>query len=516
VASGVGESGFVSFVPTEPHRHFRFHPITFFLLALAMALPFETGRPAESREMVFYFPGTHNVLPVTTLNHAEYLPLLRLMNLFTQIDRLKGKKNSLEIWFGNNVLEVRQDNKTVRLNNIRFKLSEPMRVVDGEWDAPVDFLNSVFPTLVNQSVLFQASGNRVFVGDVRPSTFTVRVDPLPGGAKLTVQFTHKIDLRTAARNGKWVFFLGAHPVEPLESSLSFQNPYLSDLQFDDRDGAPKLVLTPTSVGLDMFPSLTDGGTLLVAEVKKPGAAVAANAPPSAGSAQAPSVPSTQGQAPVQTPQAAGSAAAQTVLPVVVLDAGHGGNDSGARGQNGLLEKNLNFQIVSRVRLALLATNRYRVVLTRIGDADPSLNDREATANIVRPIAFISFHAGNLGAAIPRINVYTYMPSAPPDMSLPGNALFVPWREAQAPYAGQSLQLATALQQQLEVTTHDASSPPQSAPVRILRSVAAPAVAIEVGSLAPDTNPAPLTSSVFQQQLADGIVRALAQIQGGAS
>jgi N-acetylmuramoyl-L-alanine amidase len=504
----------VSSAPTRPQRHPWLRSGTLLLLMLGLALFLWTSRRAESREIVFYFPGSHSILPVSVIHHGEYLPLLRLINLVTRIDRLEGQKTSLRIWFGNNLIEVRQGDRTVRLNNIRFKLSQPVRVQDGEWEAPVDFVNEVLPTLVNQSVVYQAGGNRVFIGDVQPATFTVRVDPLPDGAKLTIQFSRKVNLRTAARNGKWVLFLGQHPVEPLESNLTFQNPYVSDLRFDDRDGAPKLVLTPTSVGLDLFPKLTDDGKVLVAEVKKP---PRAQAPKTAAPSGAPAASEAESQAAKQPPASSPTAPSEAALPVVVLDAGHGGQDVGARGQDGLLEKALTIQMVSRVRLALLATNKYRVVLTRIGDTDPSLNDREATANIVHPIAFISFHAGNMGASIPRINVYTYMPSAPAAQPQPQESvLFIPWRSAQAAYADLSRRLALALQQQLQAATHDAAGQPIGAPVRILRSIAAPAVAIEVGSLAPDTNPAPLTSSAFQQAIANGVVRALAQIQGGAS
>src|SRR5205807_5356029 len=59
------------------------------------------------------------------------------------------------------------------------------------------------------------------------------------------------------------------------------------------------------------------------------------------------------------------------------------------------------------RAELASTNKYRVVLTRSGDANPTFDERAAAANAARPIAFLSFHAGNLGKRIPRLVVYTY-------------------------------------------------------------------------------------------------------------
>ncbi|PYV11220.1 MAG: hypothetical protein DMG23_04930, partial [Acidobacteria bacterium] len=54
--------------------------------------------------------------------------------------------------------------------------------------------------------------------------------------------------------------------------------------------------------------------------------------------------------------------------------------------------------------------------------------------------------------------------------------------------------------------------PQGAPVRVLRSVDAPAVAIEVGSLSPDASADALTTPEFQQQVAAAIAQALEDFQ----
>ena len=51
---------------------------------------------------------------------------------------------------------------------------------------------------------------------------------------------------------------------------------------------------------------------------------------------------------------------------VVIDAGHGGEDGGAIGQNGVLEKTLNLQLAERLA-DLLATNGVKVIMTRRED-----------------------------------------------------------------------------------------------------------------------------------------------------
>lgn len=56
------------------------------------------------------------------------------------------------------------------------------------------------------------------------------------------------------------------------------------------------------------------------------------------------------------------------VPVVVLDAGHGGADPGKIGKNGTLEKNVNLSITKKVG-ALLEQNGIHVVYTRTEDRD---------------------------------------------------------------------------------------------------------------------------------------------------
>ena len=96
---------------------------------------------------------------------------------------------------------------------------------------------------------------------------------------------------------------------------------------------------------------------------------------------------------------------------MALDAGHGGEDNGGHSRDGVLEKDLVAQYVARVRSALLATAKYRVVLTRTGDVNVSLEQRALAANLSSAIYFLSFHAGDLGAASPRITVFTFQPPA---------------------------------------------------------------------------------------------------------
>jgi len=76
---------------------------------------------------------------------------------------------------------------------------------------------------------------------------------------------------------------------------------------------------------------------------------------------------------------------------VVLDAGHGGEDHGARGVRGPVEKELVLDVGRRLA-ALLREGDLHVVMTRDDDRFVPLEERFALANDARGDLFISIHA----------------------------------------------------------------------------------------------------------------------------
>src|SRR5438876_9748689 len=84
-----------------------------------------------------------------------------------------------------------------------------------------------------------------------------------------------------------------------------------------------------------------------------------------------------------------NSAASKPFVVVVLDPGHGGQDSGAM-CGGVLEKDLTLDVAHRVD-RLLEAEGIATVMTRLGDTYVSLADRATFANRVSGCIFISIH-----------------------------------------------------------------------------------------------------------------------------
>jgi len=85
-------------------------------------------------------------------------------------------------------------------------------------------------------------------------------------------------------------------------------------------------------------------------------------------------------------------ATRRTLPLVVLDAGHGGRDPGAIGGLDTLEKTVTLATVQELARQLRATHRYRVAFTREADYFVALNRRVAIARHSGAALLISVHA----------------------------------------------------------------------------------------------------------------------------
>ena len=82
----------------------------------------------------------------------------------------------------------------------------------------------------------------------------------------------------------------------------------------------------------------------------------------------------------------------TPLRTIVLDAGHGGHDSGAMGPTGLMEKELVLDVTRRVAKLVDERLGLKVLLTRDADFFVPLHDRTSFANRQRADLFVSIHA----------------------------------------------------------------------------------------------------------------------------
>jgi N-acetylmuramoyl-L-alanine amidase len=80
-----------------------------------------------------------------------------------------------------------------------------------------------------------------------------------------------------------------------------------------------------------------------------------------------------------------------LIDVIVIDPGHGGEDSGAVGESGLLEKEVTLDIAKRVKGLLEKEKGFKAILTRDADVLVPLEERPKIANQNGADIFVSIH-----------------------------------------------------------------------------------------------------------------------------
>jgi N-acetylmuramoyl-L-alanine amidase len=224
-------------------------------------------------------------------------------------------------------------------------------------------------------------------------------------------------------------------------------------------------------------------------------------------------------------------AARGTIRTVVLDPGHGGDDDGAHGAAGTLEKDLVLRFARQLRTALESRFGMRVLLTRDLDVNVSLDARTRFANNNRADLFLSLHANTSvrpdlrGTEVMRINGDDYRERArtlnmrPQPVPVAGGGQRVidplPAGVVQLGYLDKSEMLSGTLVRRLTEKNLPGNTPlATTAPLRVLIGANMPAALIELGFLSNADDETALNGADVPAQLVDAIVEAIGDVRLG--
>lgn len=202
-----------------------------------------------------------------------------------------------------------------------------------------------------------------------------------------------------------------------------------------------------------------------------------------------------------------AALSPSTLPVVVVDAGHGGRDEGARGF-GLVEKNLALDLASRVeeRLQVLG---FKTVMTRRSDTYVSLPERAALANQVEHSIFVSMHCNN-SPSMAAAGVETYFATEKvvpePEWSFVG--FFA--KPGPLPNADRGENLAGYVQASMLNRTEAGNRGIKARPLYVVRHTRAPAVLVEAGFLSNPFEARLLGTPEYRERIAHAVAEGVAE------
>ena len=219
---------------------------------------------------------------------------------------------------------------------------------------------------------------------------------------------------------------------------------------------------------------------------------------------------------------------------IVVDAGHGGHDTGTIGPNGLLEKDLVLDVALRLGRLLETRLGADVIYTRDDDTFIPLETRTAIANERQADLFISIHANSSSDPEARgIETYYLNFTSNPD------ALEVAAREnsvsQKSIFELQDLVKKITLKDKIEESRELASDVQQSlysglatrhstlrdrgvkkAPFVVLIGANMPSILAEISFVSNPTDEAKLETPEYRQKIAEALYKGIAKYAGGLS
>ena len=215
------------------------------------------------------------------------------------------------------------------------------------------------------------------------------------------------------------------------------------------------------------------------------------------------------------------------LNKVVIDSGHGGNDPGAIGKNGLKEKDVNLDIAKRLS-SLLRAEGVQTVLTRSTDKFIPLSTRVSIANRSGADLFISIHSNAARSrSLCGFEVYYVAPSVSDSkravltsrsssLNLK-DAVFssgtqdlraIVWDMIYANSRAESIELSRSLCKVMDSSIDANILGVKNARFAVLKGITMPGILIEVGFVSNLNEERLLRTGAYREKLAAGIVEGI--------
>lgn len=484
---------------------------------MAALLLFSISLPAQQSPAAPYTVITRQgrqPLAVRTMNGQDMFALddlARLFNLAVREDTLAG---GLTVSSGAQTIVLSPQQPLASVAGRMISLPAPA-VRDGRvWYVPVDFVSRALAPISSTRIDLRKPSRLIIVGDIRMPRIAARVDLLGAITRVTLDVAPATPHTVSQDQSRLILRFDADGLDAADLRANATNDVLQGIRVADSLQTVALDLGPKFASYRVSDQPGPSGSSRIVIDLMPQESPQTPAPP-----QLPA-PSTEPPPLLELPPAGG-------LRAIVIDPGHGGDDAGARGEKGTLEKDVTLSVAKRLKSAIEARLGVRVLLTRETDQNVGQDQRAAVANNNKADLFISLHANAsfrpsaAGAEVMYLAIESYGAAAEQASMAASEALpvvgggtrqidIVPWELAQARYIDKSSALAHAIDAALRGRVPMAPRALEQAPFRGLIGVNMPAVLVELGFL---TNPQQehlLSSDDFQntvvQALVDGIVK----------
>jgi N-acetylmuramoyl-L-alanine amidase len=451
-------------------------------------------------------------LPLTLINNQEYVAVDDLAAPFGTTAREAA--GGLTITARGRTLIITADQTVVSAAGRLVSLPAPALRRDNRWLVPVEFLPRALSVVLDTRLDWRRPTRLLIVGDVRVPRVVARIESGTTSASVTFEMSPVTPTRVSAETGRLVVQFEADALDLLVPPLP-QQPFLSAIGVTETGTAVAIATGPrygsyrssssqpdassSRLTIDLMPSTTDlAGAAAAAPPVAP--------PPVDLRATMPSTPATG-------------------VRTVVIDPGHGGEELGAQGPRGALEKEIALSVSRRLRTLIESRLGMRVFLTREDDRTISHDDRSAFANNHQADLFLSIHANaavrpNIKGAevyylsVERADAEARKRAEDAAVALPAlgggtRAIdLILWETAQSRSLEQSATLAAAVEGSLRARVEMSPRAVQQAPFRVLVGANMPAALVEIGYVSNPDQEQQLTSADYQNKVAEALLEAI--------
>ncbi len=206
------------------------------------------------------------------------------------------------------------------------------------------------------------------------------------------------------------------------------------------------------------------------------------------------------------------------VDTIVLDAGHGGHDPGARSENGS-EKDYALDMVERIA-EILENNRLKVKLTRSEDVFVPLDDRPTVAEPEENSVFVSLHL-NSGPPTPTargLEVFSMTPQGAPSTTDRFNRMEVlrSWPANENKNDQRSFVLAETIHRNVLSENKMFDRGVKRARFMVLKKAEVPGVLIESGFLSNEEDANKVDDPEWRQKMAESIASGIVEYAQSAN
>ena len=453
-------------------------------IAVLLLLLLAVGFAAAPRRISVYAPQTSYQIDILVRDGVDYVGLTDLLEPLGRVEsRIAAGKFTL--LFNVGAAEFQDGKRKYRTGaNNKLELPSNFLLIDGRGYIPAASIPNVLSQLAALNAEFHAASRRLFVGSTKVR-YSAELRHTP--SRLVLTFPAAVNPSSVIeRNRVHLLFRREPVVSNGMDGVTYGDPFLLSTTFAEIPGGAEFI---ANVSQPAVVSIGDGGHTVTISA-------APQAQPTANQVPPPASPMTQAAAQPANP-------APRPRPFVILDAAHGGSETGSVLSPALLEKSVNLALARRLQKELEARG-IPVVLTRVADNLLTWDQRAISANTSHALLYVALHSSTTGHGV---RVYTSMiaPAQPGQT----NRSFLLWELAQSPYLEKSGMAASALA--AECASGGLPVRSSAVALRPLNSIALAAVAVEVAPLSASADE--LGSPEYQQKVATALASGIAAARG---